>query len=242
MSEHIYDNDSGESEQMGEIVLNAAGENDEAEERIVIIYDSADNLGGHNSSLNTGRAVNQSTPDQQPGWTSFRAVAMCLGLLCILLLAAIIGVGLHCRFTQQTHNTSWAERRKKTLVELSHFCRDGCKSFNNSFYYISSKTKNWEESRQDCKDRGADLVIINSKEEQAFISSYYYHWIGLNDREEEGTWKWVDGSVLNSTGFWRSEPSGQVKHCVSTSNRELSNWNAFYCTSSRNWICEKLDF
>lgn len=69
MSEHIYDNEPGESEQMGEIVLNAAGENDEAEERIVIIYDSADNLGGHNWSLNTGRAVNQSTPDQQPGET-----------------------------------------------------------------------------------------------------------------------------------------------------------------------------
>lgn len=51
-----------------------------------------------------------------PGRTSFRAVAVCLGLLCILLLAGIIGLGI---FTLQNYNTNWTERRKEILDELS---------------------------------------------------------------------------------------------------------------------------
>lgn len=130
------------------------------------------------------------------------------------------------------------------FVKLStfadQFCKDGCTSLNDSFYFISSKRKSWDVSRQDCKDRGADLVIVNSKEEQVkenkwkinvafgagcFVGlilsqepAFSLHcwlwvllqefvnslgrivWIGLTDRDEEGTWKWVDGSVLNSSG------------------------------------------
>ncbi|KAM7418532.1 hypothetical protein PAMA_015915 [Pampus argenteus] len=241
MSEYIYENDPGESKQIEEAAFNAAGKGDEAQERIVSIYYSTGNHGGHNSSLNTRRAVKQSTLYQQPGRASFRAVALCLGLLCILLLAGIIAVGLHYRSTLQTNIMSWTERRQATLFELNHFCRDWCMSFNDSFYYISTTKKNWEDSRKDCKDRGADLIIVNSKEEQEFIASYATHWIGLNDREEKGTWKWVDGSVLNSTGFWKTGAKRRVKNdCVRTYwSQDLNNWMAASCTDMLNWICEK---
>nr|XP_017213643.1 asialoglycoprotein receptor 2 [Danio rerio] len=72
--------------------------------------------------------------------------------------------------------------------------------------------KNWSESRRYCRDRGPDLIIINNKEEQEYfnaISGGTAFWIGLTDSDEEGSWKWVDGSNM-TTGFWRfSEPNGQ---------------------------------
>ncbi|KAI4882014.1 hypothetical protein NFI96_007628, partial [Prochilodus magdalenae] len=76
---------------------------------------------------------------------------------------------------------------------------EGWRKFGGSYYYISTESKNWNKSRQDCRERGADLVIINSREEQEFIEKENkYVWIGLSKEGGEGQWKWVDGSVLNT--------------------------------------------
>ncbi|XP_056109218.1 uncharacterized protein LOC130087052 [Rhinichthys klamathensis goyatoka] len=69
--------------------------------------------------------------------------------------------------------------------------------FNFSFYYISSEMKRWSDSRRDCQQRGADLVIINSEEEQEFlqkVAGYDQFWIGLS--KTEGVWKWIDGTTI----------------------------------------------
>lgn len=47
-----------------------------------------------------------------------------------------------------------------------HFSRQEWLYFKGSFYRVSSIKKNWQESRDDCLQKGADLMIINSKEEQ----------------------------------------------------------------------------
>ncbi|XP_036420159.1 C-type lectin domain family 12 member B-like [Colossoma macropomum] len=53
------------------------------------------------------------------------------------------------------------------LIEKS--CFKELKTFGSSFYFFSTENKSWSESRQDCREGGADLVIINSKEEQMFL-------------------------------------------------------------------------
>uniref|UniRef100_A0A673KUH9 C-type lectin domain-containing protein n=1 Tax=Sinocyclocheilus rhinocerous TaxID=307959 RepID=A0A673KUH9_9TELE len=60
-------------------------------------------------------------------------------------------------------------------------------------FYISDEEKSWSDSRQYCRDRGADLVIINTEEKQRFISSFIKQsvWIGLSDTENEGVLKWL---------------------------------------------------
>ncbi|XP_026215268.1 C-type lectin domain family 4 member M-like [Anabas testudineus] len=116
--------------------------------------------------------------------------------------------------------------------------------FNGNFYYFSSLMKSWQESRNDCQQRGADLVIINSAKEQDFIRSWRKHmWIGLNDREVEGTWRWVDGTpVLTATRFWgTSEPNDAkgTEDCAEIYNYESQNsWNDAPCEIQKHWICE----
>uniref|UniRef100_A0A3Q1C6X7 C-type lectin domain-containing protein n=1 Tax=Amphiprion ocellaris TaxID=80972 RepID=A0A3Q1C6X7_AMPOC len=64
------------------------------------------------------------------------------------------------------------------------------------FYYISSVKKNWNESRNDCLQRGADLVIIDSEEKQSFTERLPDRiWIGLKYNEST-EWKWVDETLL----------------------------------------------
>ncbi|KAI4896075.1 hypothetical protein NFI96_007119 [Prochilodus magdalenae] len=81
----------------------------------------------------------------------------------------------------------------------------------NSFYFFSTEQKTWSESRQDCRERGADLVIINSREEQMFLINQKkkaWFWIGLTDVVTEKEWKWVDGQpLMEKENFWNpNEP------------------------------------
>uniref|UniRef100_A0A8C1DST9 Si:ch73-343l4.8 n=1 Tax=Cyprinus carpio carpio TaxID=630221 RepID=A0A8C1DST9_CYPCA len=119
-----------------------------------------------------------------------------------------------------------------------------------SRFFISTELMTWSDSRQYCRDRGADLVIINTEEKQRFISSLVSErvWIGLSDREQEGIMKWVDNSPLKQ-GFWlKGEPNnyGGNEDCIQLNyNREkpgwspLNSWNDVACSEKIKGICEK---
>ncbi|KAG9339861.1 hypothetical protein JZ751_022366, partial [Albula glossodonta] len=99
-----------------------------------------------------------------------------------------------------TNYSSLKAERDELLRQLEDSCPLGWIKFNSSCYYISNDRMTWNESRQYCRERGADLVIIDTEEEQIFISMFHNFWIGLTDSNEEGTWKWVNGTTL-TTGF-----------------------------------------
>uniref|UniRef100_A0A3B4DUN8 C-type lectin domain-containing protein n=1 Tax=Pygocentrus nattereri TaxID=42514 RepID=A0A3B4DUN8_PYGNA len=117
--------------------------------------------------------------------------------------------------------------------------------FRSSFYYISAEKKNWDDSRQYCRERGADLVIINSREEQEFLANVVgsikgiIAWIGLTDRHTEGRWKWVDGSAL-ITGYWGDgEPNDTGEEDCVEFYPVNKKWNDRQCSATDQWICEK---
>ncbi|XP_053533490.1 C-type lectin domain family 4 member M [Ictalurus punctatus] len=148
---------------------------------------------------------------------------------------------------QTRYNTLTIERDQlqKVREELQRLSKQGWIYFSSSFYYISIEKKSWTESRKDCRERRADLVIINNKGEQEFISKILSRrkaWIGLNDRDREGEWKWVDGTPLN-TGFWgQSEPNGAAReNCVVIHDHTdpVWNWSDYPCDVQFIWICEK---
>ncbi|CAK6953336.1 CD209 antigen-like protein 2 [Scomber scombrus] len=117
--------------------------------------------------------------------------------------------------------------------------------FGGSLYYISSNTNTWKKSRDDCLQRNADLLIINSKEELDFARLFKRRlWIGLTDSGTERTWKWVDGSRL-TTSYWSSgepngSPPGRDEDCAEIKSFENENcWNDEICNNLSSWICEK---
>ncbi|KAK2843593.1 hypothetical protein Q7C36_011808 [Tachysurus vachellii] len=123
------------------------------------------------------------------------------------------------------------------------------------FYFaVSVRTgKTWDASRDDCKQKGADLVVIDSKEKQEFISERLHQyqirfsyrngfWIGLKDDHTEGIWKWLNETTLTE-GYWMDgEPNDDkaLEDCavVYSTTNPMKTWNDLPCSLPQKWICE----
>ncbi|KAM6952105.1 CD209 antigen-like protein D [Lycodopsis pacificus] len=126
-------------------------------------------------------------------------------------------------------------------------CKTGWRQFSDNCYILSSVKKNWTASRDACNAEGADLVVINSRAEQAFVNrlltSSLNAWIGLTDSVTEGTWMWVDGTPLNTTYWQAGQPNsyGGNQDCgeITQSSSGVGEWNDDGCHSDQIFICEQ---
>ncbi|XP_042281484.1 CD209 antigen-like protein C [Thunnus maccoyii] len=204
------------------------------------------------------------------------AVVFVLGLLSVFLLARLIGLGVHYSVIidnlterlQDSNNklSSVSEERDLLLANLTEItkemeklqslsvqkktCPAGWRMFRCSCYFLSSESGSWSRGRQDCREKGADLVVIDSTKEQTFLSNLteVATWIGLTDRDKDGTWKWIDGTPLTLRYWETNEPNnggGDPKvgeeDCVHirSGKKTEDNWNDLSCVASLRWICEK---
>ncbi|XP_044045919.1 CD209 antigen-like protein E isoform X2 [Siniperca chuatsi] len=181
-----------------------------------------------------------------PGGKLHRYVAVSFCLLCILQAALNISLRLALSSPQNIDASckNLTERDNLRRINFAHYFNQGWVYFHDSFYYISSIKKTWQDSRDDCLQRGADLIIINSKEEQEFTRRYKkIMWIGLTDRETEGVWKWVDGTPLTTSFWYFGEPNnyhGRNEDCIEIKYHDNGNsWNDVVCENENLWICEK---
>ncbi|XP_032380272.1 hepatic lectin [Etheostoma spectabile] len=172
-----------------------------------------------------------------------QVVLLSFGLLCVI--QAILNVSLRLTYVSDVEDDfiTLTEERDDLKRKLNSLSQGGWEYFSGSFYHISSIEKTWQESRDDCLQKGADLVIINSKEEQDFTRTIQkLIWIGLTDSETEGTWKWVDGTPLNEDeSYWNSEEpnGGKRENCGQTYRYHLeTSWNDARCDQLINFICE----
>ncbi|XP_076735437.1 low affinity immunoglobulin epsilon Fc receptor-like isoform X2 [Maylandia zebra] len=160
----------------------------------------------------------------------FRAVEVKLVVLYLLILAGIT-----------TRYILVSLEKEQLKDEMEEKCPDRWTRFGSSCYFKSTEAKHWQESRRACQDKGADLVMINSKEEQEFVNELNMvdSWIGLRANQTSGgyKWEWVDGSALTQT-FWAegwSDPySGHYGVCCDGDGR----WTKSY-SDLKTFICEK---
>ncbi|XP_031194774.1 CD209 antigen-like protein D [Mastomys coucha] len=117
--------------------------------------------------------------------------------------------------------------------------------FNGSCYFFSKSQRNWHNSITACKELGAQLVIVETDEEQTFLQQTSKArgptWMGLSDMHNEATWHWVDGSPLSPSfaQYWnRGEPNNVGdEDCAEFSG---DGWNDLRCDTLIFWICKKV--
>ncbi|XP_037981779.1 killer cell lectin-like receptor subfamily G member 1 isoform X2 [Motacilla alba alba] len=135
--------------------------------------------------------------------------ALSLGLLSLMLLLAqiiLVSLSFHYLVQQQTSCTDGLWRieespsyGKQTLEGRCQFCPVGWLWDAGQCYYFSSAKKNWEQSREDCCSRGAQLVTIQANTTLAFLvrtaNMDAFH-VGLKQDGFRSEWKWLDGTTL----------------------------------------------
>ncbi|XP_030198399.1 CD209 antigen-like protein C [Gadus morhua] len=124
-------------------------------------------------------------------------------------------------------------------------CPGGWTKFGCKCFSYSSERGSWSKSRKLCVSKGADLVVVDSKEEMDFINRGYaeYFWLGATDEASEGSWRWVDGTVLSvdNPSWRRGKPDGgKDKNCLRRDWGQQPNikWTDESCKANRYGLCE----
>lgn len=234
-----------------------------------------------------------------PVCTCLHLVAAGLGLVCIILISAVVALGVYCLHLKRnilSVNAEMSEqlRENQNLTAVNHQlwkemsdlerqteelsrerdglnwtigvimeyesfpvniycphkvckpCEDGWVPFQSNCYYFGTGWKYWTTSQEGCREKAADLVVIQSQEEQEFINRHtqnyyegYGYWIGMKEKTP-AKYLWVDGSQL-TVQYWTAQQGGHGGSCVRIlpGAEPLSNWNKASCQIVNRWICEK---
>ncbi|XP_067111854.1 immune-related, lectin-like receptor 4 isoform X2 [Osmerus mordax] len=226
------------------------------------------NRGDQDQSSNAGNAASQQQVGSKviPGGRI--PVRLALLVFGVLLMGAVITLVVVYTTIKSEHlQIEHLSNMNKTLIERNHTdgrkepqCVPDWKYIGGKCYYFSSDMKTWAESRNACISSGGDLVIIESEDEQDFLTEEFVgkikpdkqeekFWIGLTDLKVEGNWLWVDNSKLDKS-FWRgNEPDNwkgtkndmlEGEDCVRMGEvTPIKNcWTDTFCSTPQRRICE----
>ena len=97
-------------------------------------------------------------------------------------------------------------------------------------------------ARARCMDFGSgyDLAVLTDSGEEPeartrVVSSGHDAWVGLSDRETEGTFRWLDGTAAPSESFIANEGEGADCFVLDHGDLRFQDRN---CREDNNFICE----
>ncbi|XP_073910034.1 C-type lectin domain family 17, member A [Castor canadensis] len=156
-------------------------------------------------------------------------------------MAGLAGLKMDIDHVRANVNQSLVELRG--LLDCSRVtCPDGWVPFEGKCYYFSSNTKSWDDARSFCQESYSHLVIIDSFAEHNFVTKTHgsprVYWLGLNDKEREGDWRWLDGSPV-TLSFWDPQEPNNIQNEDCASMNKGGTWNDLSCAKTTYWICER---
>ncbi|XP_053378692.1 uncharacterized protein LOC123526936, partial [Mercenaria mercenaria] len=123
------------------------------------------------------------------------------------------------------------------------------------YEFILNHPGDWFHADSDCRAKGGYLVDIHSTSEQAFIYNSLQvlglHgdkgvWIGLTDKDREGTWKWTSGTNVNFRNWDKGQPGlfGGSEDCALLEASSDGKWGDYPCEGilfvkqRHGWVCK----
>ncbi|CAB03881.1 C-type lectin domain-containing protein [Caenorhabditis elegans] len=117
--------------------------------------------------------------------------------------------------------------------------------FNRCYQYFTAPAQ-FSFAEQQCNLLGGHLASVQNGQENALLqsnaansfkkSNYSDYWIGANDLETSGTWKWTDPSVTFDYSNWQLGEPQSGSDCA-IQDKGDGTWSAIGCTSYRPYLC-----
>uniref|UniRef100_A0A6I8NJM7 C-type lectin domain-containing protein n=1 Tax=Ornithorhynchus anatinus TaxID=9258 RepID=A0A6I8NJM7_ORNAN len=109
-------------------------------------------------------------------------------------------------------------------------CSSAWLEVNETCFFLSTKTRDWEGSKTFCEQEQATLAMMTIVQleylkTQVGTSDY---WIGLT-KKSSSDWRWLNGSALNN--LFNIRGAGDCAYLDS------SSVNSAGCSQPRRWIC-----
>ncbi|MDB4007630.1 hypothetical protein N9457_03585, partial [Flavobacteriaceae bacterium] len=117
---------------------------------------------------------------------------------------------------------------------------------DNHKYYLSDNHQSYTNAKQIATDAGGYLTAIDSAVENSFIrdqmqsAGYNWEsvWIGFNDEETEGNFKWVNGSKSTYVNWQNGEPNNSGGREDYTELMNNGYWNDLPNDHNRRYVVE----
>lgn len=114
--------------------------------------------------------------------------------------------------------------------------------YNGRDYLFVRSAVSWFTARTLCEDFGYGLVTTNDAAEESWLAGFqgsHSWWIGYNDIEVEGVWRWSHGS--SSYTNWRpGQPDDGGNQDCAYDNWWNGQWDDGGCNWGAFFICESL--
>ncbi|XP_070560953.1 C-type lectin domain family 19 member A-like [Ptychodera flava] len=122
--------------------------------------------------------------------------------------------------------------------------------FDGYCYRYFTALNSWRAAQDICATYGANLASIHGDEENSFIHKLQgsclnnIFWIGLSDEENEGDFRWIDGTELVYSNWNPGEPDDYLEQdCVvfgGTTGEAPWKWNDTFCSDNHHFVCKWL--
>ncbi|XP_013413302.1 aggrecan core protein [Lingula anatina] len=152
--------------------------------------------------------------------------------------------------TTTTTTTTPTTTQLPPTTTKSPKCPPKSESLGGSCYIFMNFKTSWQGAKGYCEQRGGYLAEITSASEQSIMADIMkrnttvrdHAWIGGNDAQQEGRWRWVSSNTIIDKAFWQpGEPNGSTEQnylCVKTYGNFIGRLNDCINSANLPFICE----
>jgi hypothetical protein len=110
-------------------------------------------------------------------------------------------------------------------------------------YRLDDRSGSWSDARDLCQAWGGDLAKVETVAENTALGEHCDQdvWLGASDVDEEGSFRWIDGSGVDAQGAWaptQPDDYDDREDCLELRAMD-DRWNDVPCMGPKVALCER---